>query len=277
MADEAFERKSGICERIINMKIGAQLYTVRDFTQTTDDLAETLKRVSLMGYKYVHCSKLGPIPPETIRQLLDENGLVCAVTHVDPDLLLEDITGVIGNHKILGCTEIGMSIMPERYRGSYEGLLAMIKDYTPVIRKIKDAGMNFHYHNHDVEFIREGEQTLLDILMDEMPEIDLLFCSFWAQVAGADPIEYLNKYSDRIRIVHLKDMAVSIGATEVGNNRIYTPVLDGNMNYRKILQTCNDNPHIQFAMVEQDQCYGDPFACLERSHKNISSLGYKFA
>lgn len=276
MIGETIENDSWKRERTFNMKIGAQLYTVRDYTQTAEDLAETLRRIALMGYKYVHCSKLGPIPPETIRQQLDENGLVCSVTHVDPELLLENVTAVIESQKILGCTEIGMSIMPERYRGSYEGLRTMIRDYTPILQKIKDADMNFHYHNHDVEFIREGSSTLLDILMDEMPGMNLLFCPFWAQVGGADPIECLNKYSERIHIVHLKDMAVSVGATEVGNSRIYTPVLDGNMNYKKILQTCSKNSNIQYALVEQDQCYGDPFGCLEKSLKNISALGYEF-
>ena len=38
------------------MKLGAQLYTVRDFTKTTDDFAETLKKVADIGYRTVQVS-----------------------------------------------------------------------------------------------------------------------------------------------------------------------------------------------------------------------------
>lgn len=36
-----------------NMKIGAQLYTVRDFCKDLDGFALTLKKVADIGYKYV--------------------------------------------------------------------------------------------------------------------------------------------------------------------------------------------------------------------------------
>lgn len=35
------------------MEIGAQLYTVREFCQTTEGFAETLKKVAQIGYRTV--------------------------------------------------------------------------------------------------------------------------------------------------------------------------------------------------------------------------------
>ncbi len=256
------------------MIIGAQLYTVRDYTQTESDIAYTLEKVAGMGYRSVHCSKLGPIAPEKLKELLDQNGLECAITNIDPQRLLNDFPAVIREHQILGCSNIGLSIMPEQYRGSLEGLRAFERNFAPVVRQIVDAGMHFHYHNHDVEFVREGRQTLLDILLEEMPEVRFLLCAFWAQVAGANPLDLLDRYGDRIEVIHLKDMAVNPRAKSVGDQRLMTPVLEGNMNYKAILERSSQLPGLSYALVEQDQCQGNPFDCLQTSLRNIEALGY---
>jgi len=256
------------------MHIGAQLYTVRDFTQTPKDLAVTLQKVAEIGYKHVHCSKLGPIDPQALRGLLDGNGLTCTITHTDPERLLRDVEGVIAEHKVIGCQDVGMGMMPERYRGSLEGLRALIADYRPAVGRLLEAGLRFHYHNHDIEFQRVGNQTLLDIMMEEWPEAHLLVCAFWVQVGGGDPIEWIQKYGPRIRQVHLKDMAYAPGAVAVGQHRVMTPILDGNMNYRGFLAACAEQG-VEFAHVEQDDCNGlDPFDCLGRSFENLWGLGY---
>lgn len=253
------------------MNVGAQLYTVRQFTQTPEGIAETLKKVAAIGYRYVHCSKLGPIQPELLRDLLAENGLKCVVTHVDPERLLHETDDVIREHQIIGCNSVGMSIMPERYRGSLNGLQAMIADFRPAIRQILDARLSFHYHNHDIEFIRANGRTLLDILLESLPEINLLLCAFWVQVGGGDPIEWIHRYGKRITHIHLKDMAFGQGA--VGQGRIMTPVLEGNMNYKGIIEACRQAGAVQNLIVEQDTCATDPFDCLKVSFENLSKLG----
>ena len=45
------------------MMIGAQLYTLREYTKTPADIAKTFARVKKMGYNGVQCSALGPIDP----------------------------------------------------------------------------------------------------------------------------------------------------------------------------------------------------------------------
>ena len=38
------------------MNIGAQFFTIRDFCKTTEELAESLKRVADIGYKTIQLS-----------------------------------------------------------------------------------------------------------------------------------------------------------------------------------------------------------------------------
>ncbi len=251
------------------MNVAAQLYTVREFTQTPQGIAETLRKVSQIGYRTVHCSKMGPIDPYQLRDLLQENNLSCVVTHIDPERLLTEVDRVIEEHRIYHCDSVGMSIMPERYRGSYEGLMAMVRDFTPAVERILDSGLTFHYHNHDVEFIRYQKRSLLEHLLDAMPQANLLVCCYWVQVGGGDPIALLKRYQGRVRHVHLKDMACRAGVKQTGEGRIMTPVFEGNMNYAGIIDCC-EQTGVENIIVEQDHCNGmDPFECLAISYRNI--------
>ena len=65
-------------------KLAVQMYTVRDFTKTAKDLAESLEKISAMGYPAVQLSAVGAmggdspaVTPEQARKMLDDNGLKC--------------------------------------------------------------------------------------------------------------------------------------------------------------------------------------------------------
>ena len=80
-----------------------------------------------------------------------------------------------------------------------------IENVNRCIPKLKAEGMRLHYHNHAAEFLpnQDGVISMPEYISrtDIMLEIDV----FWLCVAGIDPIEILEKYNDRIAIVHLKD------------------------------------------------------------------------
>ena len=51
----------------MDKRIGAQLYTLREFCQTAEDFDDTLKKVSEIGYKIIQVSGIGPISAADIR------------------------------------------------------------------------------------------------------------------------------------------------------------------------------------------------------------------
>ena len=89
------------------------------------------------------------------------------------------------------------------------------------------------------------------------------------QMGGADVCSWIEKLSDRIPCVHLKDMAVK------GWDPIMAPVGEGNLPWEKILQTLEKCGKTKYLLVEQDVCQESPFTCLEKSYNYLSSLGYK--
>ena len=68
------------------MKIGAQLYTVHEHTKTLPDLAEALKKVADIGYRYVQVSGTCDYEPVWLKEQLEKNGLCCVLTHTKPEL-----------------------------------------------------------------------------------------------------------------------------------------------------------------------------------------------
>ena len=121
------------------MKVGAQLYTLREYCQNVKDLDYSLGRVREIGYETVQISGVGPIPAEKLRALCDRHGLEIVLTHTDPERILNDTQAVIREHETLGCRYIGIGMMPQKYR-SPEWLWHFADDYKEPAGKIARAG-----------------------------------------------------------------------------------------------------------------------------------------
>ena len=65
--------------------IAAQLYTLREYLKTPEDIARTLPKVAALGYRAVQLSALGPIDTRELKQILDREGLTVCATHVSFD------------------------------------------------------------------------------------------------------------------------------------------------------------------------------------------------
>ena len=252
------------------MVLGAQLFTVRSYTQTERDLDYSLEEIAKIGYTTVQISAVAPsIRPQRIRELCDKHGLRIVLTHSDPNRIMNDTEQLIEDHKILGCQYIGLGSMPDKYR-SPEWIARFSKDYKEAANKIKAAGMLFMYHNHNFEFEKVDGRYYLDYLLEDFTAEELGFTldTYWLQAAGLDVCQWLERLKTRIPCVHLKDMAM------LRREAVMAPVLEGNMNFKKILNTL-ENTNCEFLLVEQDICQESPFECLRKSYRNLSSLGYR--
>ena len=58
----------------MDKRIGAQLYTVREYTQTAEAMEETFRKLKEIGYQTIQLSAVGPIPAEQVRMLCDKYG-----------------------------------------------------------------------------------------------------------------------------------------------------------------------------------------------------------
>ena len=253
------------------MKIGAQLYTVRQFCQTEADIDASFAKVAQMGYEYVQVSGLADIGAENMRRIADKHNLRIILSHSHPDRVLRDTQQLIVDHKIMGADYIGIGSMPESYRGSRAGVEAFIRDFTPAARQIAEAGLHFMYHNHDFEFAQIDGKLVFDYLVEGFTprEMGFVLDTFWVQAGGADPVVWLEKLAGRLDTIHFKDYGMS-----PDGKRIMLPILEGNLNWTRIFDACAA-AGVDYTFIEQDDCNGEaPFACLELSLKNLQARGF---
>ena len=251
------------------MQIGAQFYTVREFCQTPEGLAESLKKVADIGYRTVQISGTCPFDAKWLKGELDKNGLQCVITHTPVPRLTGELDQVIADHETLGCDHIGLGFWAfdaARDNQTYERFM---ETFVPVAKKIHESGRLFMYHNHDGEFRKlPNGKLVLESLMEEIPAELMGFTldTFWVQAGGGDPAQWLEKLAGRIPCIHLKDFAYGRSMAVVG---------EGNINFDRVFEKAEAGG-TQYMLVEQDDCHGeDPFACLARSYAYLRSRGFE--
>ncbi|HEY3322138.1 MAG TPA: sugar phosphate isomerase/epimerase [Planctomycetota bacterium] len=256
-------------------QLAAQLYTLRDFTKTPADIAETLKKVRKIGYQAVQLSALGPIDPKELRKLCDDNGLTVCATHKSFEEMRDKTEALLAEHKILGCEYTAVGSMPQQYR-SPDGWKKFAKDASAVAKKLKKGGLTWGYHNHSFELEKFGDRTGLEILYAESDpkyftaEID----TYWITHGGGDPAQWVRDLKGRIPLLHLKDMCVKTKPGEWHPQQLMAEIGEGNLNWEKILKAAKKSG-VRWYIVEQDTCQRDPFESLAISYKNCRKLGLK--
>ncbi|WP_432827702.1 sugar phosphate isomerase/epimerase family protein [Dactylosporangium sp. CA-092794] len=215
-------------QRVPRERISVQLYTLRD--QLGIDLDGGLAELGRIGYTRIeHAGFVGRTAAQ-FRAALDAAGIRATSGHVgipqpfDPsawERALED-ANVVGNHYIVhpyfGTDSSGR---PIRTGATYR---AMARDLNRAGALAKRAGLDFGYHNHNLEFLRQdgGDRTGYDILTAETDpdlvhlEVDL----FWAWVGTADPVDLIAAHRGRIRQVHVKDLNTARGFEDAGSGLI---------------------------------------------------------
>lgn len=254
------------------MRIGAQLFTVRDFCKDLKSFSETLKKVADIGYTIVQVSGTCEYEADWLSQQLKQNGLRCVVTHTNPQKLQNQLSKVCEDHKVFGCDNVGLGMFQLMEGDPVEEYAKFLSTYKPIARELKAQGLYFMYHNHHHEFFRFNGKTILRHMAEDFApdEMGFILDTFWVQAGGANPAECLRELKGRVPCIHLKDFAYS---KEVGFLSNIAPVGEGNINFEAVINAADD-AGTEYLLVEQDVCHGeDPFDCLKRSYTNLRALG----
>jgi sugar phosphate isomerase/epimerase len=95
---------------------------------------------------------------------------------------------------------------------------------------LRPLGVGVAYHNHNLDFAPIGKTTGWDILMRET-EADLVKFEIdvgWVELAGIDPVRFLDSVRGRVRLIHVRDMVrdkpqsfeISMNSPVVGSGRL---------------------------------------------------------
>lgn len=251
----------------MKLPVAVQLYSVRDDMEK--DFYGTIKAMKELGYDGVEFAGLFNEDPKKIKAFCEEIDIVPISAHVPYYDMLENPEAVLADYKAIGVKYVVVPYLTEECRPGTDGFAATVEGIRKIGAAAKELGIQLLYHNHDFEFVKIGEDYALDVLYSTVPE-DLLKTEIdtcWVNVAGVNPAEYVEKYTGRAPVVHLKDFKKSgegngklydlIGidddaqAEEEEDSFSFMPVGYGVQDMPAILAAC-ENAGAEWVVVEQD-------------------------
>jgi sugar phosphate isomerase/epimerase len=218
-------------EAFKDIPIGFQTFPIRAIL--AKDFPGTLKMMAGLGYKLTEmCSPKGyenigygplvSMKAGDMRKIINDAGLSCPSCHFGAaELTTDKLDERIEWAQQLGLTQMICSTfwLPKT---------ATLKDYqdnadklNKAAEKIKKAGMQTGFHNHDFEFATLDGQLIYDALMARF-DPDLVKMQFQTEVInlGFKASEYFNKYPGRFISSHLSDWTPQKKEAPVGQGVI---------------------------------------------------------
>ncbi|WP_447942705.1 sugar phosphate isomerase/epimerase family protein [Microbacterium aurum] len=280
-------------------KIGVQAMMLKE-SFAAEGVYETLEQVSALGYSAIEVSQIA-MTPENVdaldrarRELGMEfaalSGMLTAPPGMPAETLTDDFDKIVADCKRLESTSIRMGMLPFDAMASLDRVLAFCDASEDIAHRLADEGIGLYYHNHHIEFAKYDGRYLLDIMAERAPSLGLEIDVHWVQRGGLDPVRTLQKYGDRVAMVHLKDYRIGMLGDDafeaLGRGDVaafiaafagvvqFAEVGEGNLDFTAIIEE-SIRIGAQYLLVEQDDLYGrTPLECLETSHDNLVALGF---
>lgn len=257
------------------MGISVQMYTLRDFMKTRDDVSKTLKRVSEIGYKYVQISTPAFMSVAELKAMLDEYGLKADSVMAPTSTVPEKLDDIVKYAEILETDVVRTDGIPYRLATSEAGYHEYSRILQNAGKLLNSRGLKFMYHNHAIEYINFDTCTGMDILLANTSPEHVMFQPDVHHIAaaGAEPSVALYAFKGRCEYVHMQGYAIIPGeGFDKSVPRRTVPVGTGNLNWQGIVKTCRDIG-VKLFVVEQDYCIGDPFDEVKLSFENLLKMG----
>ncbi|HET6385490.1 MAG TPA: sugar phosphate isomerase/epimerase [Armatimonadota bacterium] len=244
--------------------IALQLYSIRQ--DCARDLPGCLTAVSKMGYDGVEfAGYYGRSAPE-LKQLLDDNGLKVAGTHIGLDTLLGSaLEATVEFNRIIGNRFLIVPGVAEERRSSRAAWLKTAKTFNEVAERLKLYGMKTGYHNHGVEFKpMDGELPWETFFGNTTKDVVMQLDIGNAMHGGAKPIPYLSRYPGRATTVHLKEYDPDNPNALIG---------EGTVKWDEVFSLCEGIAATEWYIVEQESYAYPPLECVDRCLQNLRKMG----
>ncbi|MDQ0088267.1 sugar phosphate isomerase/epimerase [Paenibacillus anaericanus] len=239
------------------VRVGLQLYTVREALD--NDFEGTLRKVAELGYQGVEFAGFYGRSAQQVTEILNETGLIALGAHTPYEKLRDQLEEEITFNLAIGNRYLICPYLSEEDRNRWD---EVIEDLKVIGKRCHEAGVVLCYHNHEFELTQLiGDKTVLDTIYEEVPasllQVELDSC--WVSYAGYDPLQYIAKYSDRLPILHLKDMITkedgSPETVELGKGEITI----------KAIADAAVDAGVEWLVVEQDYCAQDALESIKVS------------
>ena len=265
--------------------IGVQLWTLPKLLETYFE--QTIKKIAEIGIKELEL--YGPFPfsdsrekehweylatqlgfsgsgyfgnsPEHFLGILNDHQLKVPSIHTDLFTLESNMVSLAKAARQLNSTYVILPAIPEDLRTDLKGYEAMAQRFNDIGKNAKNEGIRFAYHNHGYGLQAVDGVVPLELILQET-DPDLVYFEmdvFWTIAGRANPVQLLQDYAGRYKMLHLKDMKTLTHFKGDGSNPddwiemfpILVPAGEGVLHLETILKTA-DQTGIEHYFIEHD-------------------------
>jgi sugar phosphate isomerase/epimerase len=265
---------------------GVALFTVRDQMK---DPAPTLEAIAKLGYKYVE----GGLNVPGLAEAVKAAGLRQASAYLPTYLVTGNRQAWAGagemlpesytlQHALDEAKDRGLQYLVVAYlmpgeRGGLDGYRRIAAQLGKAGEACRKAGITLAYHAHAFEYEPIDGVRPFDLMLKETSpdHLSLELDTFWASIAGQDPVAMLASLKGRVPLVHLKDKAqgtpVQYDERKVPKEA-FKEIGNGVVDFAEFFKLAA-TAGVKYCYVEQDYCVGStPLDSLKTSYANIGKL-----
>ena len=247
-------------------KIGLQLYTVR--RELEKDFAGTLEKVASIGFLEVEFADYFKHAPQEIKTILAQHKISAPSTHITTAALRGNLQETIEAAQVIGHRYLVCGYLPAEERGSLDDYKKLVDLFNAAGERLKKAGIQFGYHNHDFEFLPMDGKVPYDMILagTDPDTVKMEMDVYWVTKAGQDPFKYFSAYPGRFPLIHVKDM-------DRTPRHFFTEVGQGMIEFKKIFAAAQ-RAGVKHYFVEQDETPASPFASIKLSMAYLKQLEF---
>ena len=233
------------------MKVGLNLYSIRNYLDTEENFLFAANELKKMGYSYIQYSG-GAFDADMIKRVSEAAELPVVLTHVPMDRIINDTDALMAEHAKFGCKYIGLGSMPRDVIFDKEKLQQTVADLDAAGERMEQNGYKFFYHHHHFEFFRHDGETVFDYVLKNAPHINFTIDTYWLQYGGVDVCDTIDRAAGRVACIHLKDYMIAYkDGDKPGFEPRFAPVGDGNIDFFKVMNHAAA-AGCEYYLVEQD-------------------------
>jgi sugar phosphate isomerase/epimerase len=161
-----------------------------------------LQRTAFWGYKL-----------QEVNQMLKDYNLKTPSLHLDLITFRKNLKQTLDAVAPLGAKYLVLPALQDvRDRRNLDDYKRLADEFNNFGKQMAAYNMAFVYHNHGYEHVPMNGEIPMDFLLKNTDKKNVKFelDIFWMSAAGGDPIEYLQQYPKRYKLLHIKDASEKV-------------------------------------------------------------------
>lgn len=233
-----------------------QTWTLRELPDTVPGL---IRRVGAVGnnggpsYDGIGLTSLGEASQSELSAALNQTELDVSNAHVGIGQLEENYEETVDPYIGIGVQDLVHSYIPPAALETVEKTEEIASRMNSVADKLADEGMRYGLHNHFQEFRElDDGRTPLEVLDENLNENVIFELDVgWVMVAGHDPAQVIERYSDRTDLIHMKDMIAVEDFSGFADAK-FAEIGEGDVDMREVARVSRNVANVDYLIYEHD-------------------------